>query len=497
MKKSILTPLLCLSLTLSAYGQTTFRVAGGHVVAKGQAHIVLQNANWVNDGNFSADSSIVTFSGTAFDTIAGSSQTTFHQLVLSKATGGVVLGNNQQVDDTLYFVVGTLDLAGNNLILGTQYGGISGETETNRVIGPSGGELIKTVDFSTPPNASNPGNLGAILSSSSSLGTTIVRRGHQPQALPNGSSIERYYVLEPNSNSGLGATLRLLYFDAELNGINEATLEAWQNEGTNWINYSPNATDASLNFVESLLDTLGTITLGTGGLKLSLKAYLQGPYAGGSMNDNLRSNNYIPLTEPYTALGYTQVNGGGETISADVLNVTGNDAIVDWVFLELRDKNNVSTVLRTTSALIQRDGDIVGLDGVSPLNFPEMPEDDYYLSLKHRNHLGIRTSGLLTVARIETPYDFSSGLAQAYDNPGILNNDAMVDLGGGVYGLFRGDVNQNGIINVVDVLISKSNVTPPQAGVYSAGDINLDGNISIVDFLISKSQSVPNKSTHQ
>lgn len=481
---------------LSAMGQATFRVAGGNLVVKGQAHIVLQNTNWINDGTFTPDSSIVSFHGSSFDTIAGSSQTTFHQLVLSKTTGGVVLGNDQQVDDTLRFILGTLDLYGNDLTLGTQSGGIAGETETNRVIGPSGGEIIKSLDLSSP-NGINPGNMGVAVSSTQNLGTTVVRRGHLPQTLPNGASILRYYELTPSNNGNLNATLRFVYFDSELNGLTEADLEAWQEAGANWINYSPDATDATANYVETTLDDLGKITLGAGGLKLSLKAFLQGSYVAGTMGDNLRVNNYLPLTEPYTALGFTQVNGGGESISADVLTTTGNDAIVDWVFLELRDKNDSSVVLRTTSALIQRDGDIVGLDGVSGVNFPDMPEDDYFLTLKHRNHLGVRSPGLLTVSRIETPYDFSSGLAQAWDNPANSTNDAMVDLGGGVYGLFRGDVNQNGIINVVDFFLSKNNSTPNQAGVYDPGDINMDGNINVVDFFISKAQSTPNKSAHQ
>ncbi|MEL6844001.1 MAG: hypothetical protein AAFP02_12395, partial [Bacteroidota bacterium] len=385
MKKVIFLQLLSLTCVLSAMGQATFRIAGGNLVAKGQAHIVLQNTNWINDGTFTPDNSIVSFSGSSYDTIAGSSQTTFHQLVLSKATGGVVLGNDQQVDDTLRFILGTLDLYGNDLTLGTQSGGIAGETETNRVLGPTGGEVIKTLDLSSP-NSVNPGNMGVMVSSAQNLGSTVVRRGHIPQTLPNGASILRYYELTPANNGNLNATLRFVYFDAELNGLSEANLEAWQEVGANWINYSPDATDATNNYLETTLDDLGKISLGAGGLKLSLKAFLQGSYAGGTMGDNLRANSYLPLTEPYTALGYTQVNGGGESITADVLTTTGNDAIVDWVFLELRDKNDSSVVLRTTSALIQRDGDIVGLDGISAVNFSDMPEDDYFLTLKHRNH---------------------------------------------------------------------------------------------------------------
>jgi len=34
-------------------------------------------------------------------------------------------------------------------------------------------------------------------------------------------SVQRYYLVIPQNNSGLNATLRLKYFDAELNGQTE------------------------------------------------------------------------------------------------------------------------------------------------------------------------------------------------------------------------------------------------------------------------------------
>jgi hypothetical protein len=86
--------------------------------------------------------------------------------------------------------------------------------------------------------------------------------------------------------------------------------------------------------------------------------------------------NFIPITEPYSHCTlqqhlHSRWGGGGETIAnpAAVFGVTGNDAIVDWVFVELRDRNNMSNVVVTRSALLQRDGDVVDVDGVSPLCF--------------------------------------------------------------------------------------------------------------------------------
>ena len=54
------------------------------------------------------------------------------------------------------------------------------------------------------------------------------------------------------------------------------------------------------------------------------------------MQDSLRARGLLPLTEPYTALGFAQTGGGGgESIVAGSFATTGADAIVDWVLVEL------------------------------------------------------------------------------------------------------------------------------------------------------------------
>ena len=62
-------------------------------------------------------------------------------------------------------------------------------------------------------------------------------------------------------------------------------------------------------------------------LDLLAKVYLQGPLLNPDspalMNDNLRSLGLLPTTSPYA---------DGATCEASVFNVTGNLAIVDWVW---------------------------------------------------------------------------------------------------------------------------------------------------------------------
>lgn len=477
--------------------QTTMKISPGtHLVAKGAPSIVLHNASWENNGDFTADQSTVHFSGTTEDSIVGSMETTFYDLSLSKTQDSMLLGQSISVDDTLYFVAGNLELAGNTLTLGTTQGGIAGEAESKRITGPNGGEVVKVAILGAPSGV-NPGNMGAAITSAVSMGATIIRRGHVPQTLPNGSSIERYYVIDPVTNTGLNATVDLSYFEAELNGLDEAALESWHETTPNWINNEPDAADATANLVTVTLDTLGTMTLGEGALKFRPKVFLQGSFASGSMNDDLRSNALIPTTEPYTALGYAQVGGGNETTSAEVLNVTGTNAIVDWVFLELRSKTDSSVILRTQSALLQADGDVVGLDGVSAVQFAGLSQDEYFLQLKHRNHLGVRTPSAVTFARIETSHDFTTSLSQSWQKSGIVNA-SMVDVSGNgtVYALFTGDVTGDQFINATDFQGTSNLVSPNQFQVYEIGDLNLDGNLNATDFQTSNNVASPNKVGH-
>ncbi len=204
------------------------------------------------------------------------------------------------------------------------------------------------------------------------------------------------------------------------------------------------------------------------GLSLRPKVILDGPYdvANGLMMDSLRSKNLIPTTTPY---------GGTDTVSASTLAITGNDAIVDWVKVEIRDKTNPATILQTRSALLQRDGDVVEPDGVSPVYFNGLPLGDYHVAIGHRNHLGVMTSSPLTFSETFQSIDFSTSTT--------FGTNAQKDLGGGKKGMWAGDGNNDGIIDYVGVsgdrmamLAKVGSATPNNVlNAYDSADINMDG----------------------
>ncbi|MBK7270637.1 MAG: hypothetical protein IPI07_14410, partial [Flavobacteriales bacterium] len=83
-------------------------------------------------------------------------------------------------------------------------------------------------------------------------------------------------------------------------------------------------------------------------LTLNISALLDGPYvpAASLMHDSLRTRGLLPVNEPFTALGHPPV-GFAERKRAQCVRLAahGPNAVVDWVFLELRgaDDNGAST----------------------------------------------------------------------------------------------------------------------------------------------------------
>lgn len=109
-----------------------------------------------------------------------------------------------------------------------------------------------TVDLNTSSSNQDPGNLGASITSTASLGLTTVTRGHtaQPAVMP--VAIERWYEINPTNNSGLAASLKLHYDDIELNGIDETYLDhiVSIDGGTSWT-HGTSALDAITNTLTS------------------------------------------------------------------------------------------------------------------------------------------------------------------------------------------------------------------------------------------------------
>src|SRR5690606_13357348 len=189
-----------------------------------------------------------------------------------------------------------------------------------------------------------------------------------------------------------------------------------------------------------------------------IRAYLEGALMNNNnavssdgkhlMRDDLRNNpfthtNLIPPVDPYShpCLEYDiteqfQHRGCGNDNENQVIpfpdsvfSVTGDNAIVDWVYVEIRSKQDSAFVLGTRSALLQRDGDIVDLDGRSALRFEGFMVDSAYVVVRHRNHLGMMSKKrnvreIIDLTRTDIPvYDFGMNIGLGFNFSGLSGNN--------------------------------------------------------------------------
>lgn len=235
-----------------AHGQSELLIgSAGNLSITGGGTLVLLNTKLTNNGSVQATEGVVRLAGNGTadqSVISGSGSTTIQQLIIDKSANNARLSQNISITQSLTLVSGGLELAGGNVNLGNT-GQLIGETETRRVFGSSG-RLIASVSLSAP-NAANPGNLGAVISSAANLGATTIERGHAAYS-PSGPGLLRSYHITAANNSGLNATLRFYYLDTELNGNNENTMNLWRSEdgGTSWTEQPTQNRNTAANYIE-------------------------------------------------------------------------------------------------------------------------------------------------------------------------------------------------------------------------------------------------------
>jgi len=253
---------------------------------------------------------------------------------------------------------------------------------------------------------------------------------------------------------------------------------------------------------------------------LSLRVYLEGALQGNFnetgidgnplMRDNLREStftgqNYLPAQDPYTinaTLNFdlpSHYEKTGPHLLEDNLTITnpdqvfgvsGDNAIVDWVFVELRSKDNFQTAIASRSGLLQRDGDVVDLDGVSPLLFQGVTVDSAYVVVDHRTHLAVMSQKV----SLSEELDFTSPDFETFHFGTTINEDydfegsQMYQTTSGYYALWSGDFNCDGRVKYsapdddlnilfMDVFLSspEATINYDEAFGYFQGDFNLDG----------------------
>ena len=334
-------------------------------------------------------------------------------------------------------------------------------TLTGNYMGEDGSQLHASVTANT--NVSGKGYLAISGTAGNSGGSTLIvldlfadwdgSRIDLVEALDAGSDADAF-TMNPTTASGSGKTAKL---------------------------YNESSDDKRIWYIceESVC---GTVTL-------ALKVFLQGPTL---TSGTAKMTNYIqvpdplysrftepqlPTENPYNIsdVSYSQINNPN--------GIAGN--VVDWILVEIWGEVNMGaatrTLLETQSLLLQPNGNIVNVTGESPKFTPQTVP--VRIIIKHRNHLSIMSNEIADFTG-EQAYDFTTALTQAY-RYSLNNSDPMV-LKNGVWCMWAGDLNGDGIVNTSDVTLLDVdfNDSSELRGVYSLSDLTMDGDVNSTDVTI-------------
>lgn len=207
-------------------------------------------------------------------------------------------------------------------------------------------------------------------------------------------------------------------------------------------------------------------------VRVQAQVLLEGAYTtGGQMHNTLRTNNLLPLQQPFNRPPW---NYAGEESVVNASDIPSN--VTDWVLVEVRNPVNPTQIVERRAAWLLQNGTITDLDNAPDgvLFYTLTQNAPYYISIRTRNHLAVMSAATVTLPNL-TPHNFTN---PAQVKLGITQ---LANMGSSYYALLAADMNANGIINVHDYDVYAVQVSTPPP-IYDPADCNLDGAVNLQDF---------------
>jgi len=215
------------------------------------------------------------------------------------------------------------------------------------------------------------------------------------------------------------------------------------------------------------------------GIRLDLIVFLEGPFNGATMDTDI--NSILPISHPFqpTLPYFGNPLPDWFYTGPDAVPAIPNPNYVDWILVELRDATDVtsaipSTAIATQAAFLLNDGTVLDLDGSSNLEFTNTLNDQLFVVIWHRNHIGVISANPLVQTSGIYIYDYSTGAGQAYGG-----SSGHKHLGSGIWGMMSGDGDGDGEVSPPD----KINVWEVLVGTngYLEGDYNMSTEVNNQD----------------
>ena len=176
------------------------------------------------------------------------------------------------------------------------------------------------------------------------------------------------------------------------------------------------------------------------------------------------------ITLHLTALVQGFYKGGGQM--AGVLSAS----VCDTLEVSLASPVTPHNVLHTVKGTVD-------LNGTGDFTFIGAGSNEYYyIVVKHRNSLEIWSADSVSFLLPNVNYDFSNLSSKAFGSN-------QISVGGGKFAMYSGDLNQDGIINYTDVILSETGIQSFAYG-YVVQDLNGDSFVESADFSLVENNAV-------
>ena len=197
-----------------------------------------------------------------------------------------------------------------------------------------------------------------------------------------GENFKRYYELNNTDGNEINTNITV---SCVCSGTNDETLGMngpyfiyeYQSD---WSGYGDGSAGSTVSAQSVSIPSGNSDLVISEGVAVSAKIYLEGPYNKNNSNMNTNLNNEIPLTSPYLE--------DSRTASEKPNNA------VDWVLVQLKETPD-GAIVGSRSAFIDENGYLVKDNGTQGIGIKAKP-GDYYLVIKHRNHLAVMSASKLT-----------------------------------------------------------------------------------------------------
>jgi hypothetical protein len=407
-------------------------------------------------GTMAAGSQVV-FNGSTNQIISGTTTAifTFPKLTINKISNKVSLLKDIQINDSMKFVSGVVDIGSNNLTFGLA--SIVGGTPSalSMIVATGVGQVRKSLSaigaFTFPVGSNtliaeySPVSLNftaGTFAAGSFVGLNLVNSKFVDPGI-TGSYINRYWNISQTGITSFACNAVFQYLVSDVVGI-ESNISCLRVVPTPFTTFN-NANTVLHQLSATGLTSFGTFTGGLGTLKtLSLKLFLEGFYVSGGL-----------MRQAQGALGN---KFAGTTVDTLTVELHDPASYVTPVFIA---KNiNLNT------------------NGTATLTIPGTFGASYYITIRPRNSIATVSATALSFALPTINYDFTTSNTMAFGN----NEKSMAP---GIFAMYGGDENVDGAIDGID-LINIENASNAFTTGYVLTDINGDGVTDALDLILTE-----------